>query len=128
MMLGKVEAGKVRTGRNLLALAANQAGGVRAMKTKVVAMDDAQTNGSSGDVARAANGTIHFPVTFWGQDGSCYEGMRSHVTGEVIFVESKQLVSVETEVTIRVILLNEVTVNQGAGCRQRHCDLAVSFE
>lgn len=113
MMLDKVETGQVRTGRKLLGPAANQGRGVRSIKTEVVAMDDAQTNGSSGEVARAANGTIHVPVTFWGPDGSCYEGMSPHVTGEVIFVESKQLVPVETEVTIRVTSPSEVMVNQG---------------
>jgi hypothetical protein len=76
-------------------------------------MGDAQTNRSSGEVAPAANGTNHIPVTFWGSDGSCYEGMSPHVTGEVMFVESKQLVPVETEVTIRVTSPSEGMVNQG---------------
>lgn len=113
MMVAKVDTGTVRISRKLPGLAANQGRGVRAMKPKVVAMDDAQTNRSSGEVARAVNGTNHTPVTFWGSDGTCYEGMSPHVTGEVIFVESKQLVPVETEVTIRVTSPSEGMVNQG---------------
>jgi hypothetical protein len=113
MMVDTVDTGKVRTSRKLPGLAANPGRGVRAMQTKVVAMDDAQTNRSSGEVARAANDTNHIPVTFWGSDGTCYEGKSPHVTGEVIFVESKQLVPLETEVTIRVASPSEGMVNQG---------------
>jgi hypothetical protein len=108
-----VDTGKVRTSRKLPGLAANPGRGVRAMKPKVVAMGDAQTNSSSGEVAPAANDTNHIPVTFWGSDGTCYEGKSPHVTGEVIFVESKQLVPLETEVTIRVASPSEGMVNQG---------------
>ena len=111
MVLTEVGVGKTRNDRKLTERAVSK--GVRAVAAKVVAKADAQTNRSPGNVAPAANGANHIPVTVWGPDGSCFEGMCPQVTGELIFVESKQLLPVETEVTIRFTPPNEDLVNRG---------------
>jgi len=110
-MLTEVGTNRSRNGRKLQGRAANQGRGRALIKTKVDAMNDARKNRSSREVRRAVNGTNHIPVTFWGPDGGRYEGMSPHVTGEVVFVESKRMVLVETEVTICVTPPNEVSVN-----------------
>jgi len=113
MMLTEVGVGKPRSGRKLQGQASTQSRGLCAIKAKVVAMEEEKMDRLSGKVGRVANGTNLIPVTFWGPDGSCYEGMSPHVAGEVVFVASKRLIPVDTEVTLRFTPLNEVLVNRG---------------
>lgn len=114
-MLVDVSAGKVRRGRKDVGRGAGQGRNVRAIATKAVATKDAPMNRSPGDGGCSADGMNHVPVTFWGPEGNCYEGMSPHIdiTGEVMFVESKHLVPVGTEVTVRFTPPNDVLVNRG---------------
>lgn len=125
MMLVEVGADKVRSGRKVAGRGAGQGRTVRAIANKVVATNDGPMNRRPGQVGCSANGMNHMPVTFWGPEGNCYEGMSPHIdiTGEVIFVESKHLVPVGTEVTIRFTPPNDVLVNWGVrkGTVVWHC-------
>lgn len=109
----EVGAGRARNSKKTAGRTTRQGRGVREVMNKAVAMADAKMSRPSGNVLCAANGTNHIPVTIWGPDGSCFEGMSPHVTGEIIFVESNQLVPVETEVSIRLTPSNEALANCG---------------
>lgn len=125
MMLVGVDTDKVRSGRKAVGRGASKGRNVRAIGTKVVATNNAPRNRSSGEGGCSANGMNHVPVTLWGPDGICYEGMCPHIdiTGEVIFVETKHLVPVGTEVTIRFTPPNDVLDNRGVvnGTVVWHC-------
>jgi len=75
MMLTEVGVGKTHNSRKSTGRAVKQGKGVRANTTKLIAMGDAQTNRSSGEVVRTASDANRIPVTVWGPNGSCYEGM-----------------------------------------------------
>lgn len=53
------------------------------------------------------------PVTFWGADGSCYDGAVPKMNGEVVFIESRDLVPVSSEITIRLRPQHEGEVEWG---------------
>ncbi len=113
MMLSEVGASRGRSGRKSTGRTTSHGREVRTISPKVVAMADVQGCGSSGEGGQADKVKIPIPVTFWGPDGSCYEGMSPHVSGEVIFIESEQLLPVETEVTISFTPPDDVLVNRG---------------
>ncbi len=128
MMLSEAGVAKVRNSRKGTGSTGNHGRGLRA--PKVAAAGDVRTDGPYGGGGQAANGTNLIPVTFWGPDGSCYEGMSPRVAGEVIFVESKRLIPVDTEVTIRFTLPDDVLVNRGVakGTVVWHCTLGDHFK
>jgi hypothetical protein len=130
MMLSEVGATGARNGRKSTRRTANHSSGLRAITPKVVAMAGVQKDGSSEGDGQAANSMNPIPVVFWGPDGSCYEGMSPHVAGEVIFVESKQLIPVDTEVTIRFASPDDVFVNRGVakGTVVWHCTSSDDFK
>ena len=68
--------------------------------SKVVLVDEEQTKKSK--LERDVGGAGPVSVTFWLPDGSCDEGRSCHVGGKVMFIESKRMVLVGTEVTIRL--------------------------
>ncbi|MBK5282046.1 MAG: hypothetical protein JJE16_08170 [Nitrospiraceae bacterium] len=113
MVQADVELSRGRRGRKLAGQTTKQGRGSRATASKVSVMDDGKAGASHGQGDHAVNGTNHVPVTFWVPDGSCAEGKTHHVGGEVIFIESKRVVPVGTEVTIRLISSNDALVNWG---------------
>jgi Tfp pilus assembly protein PilZ len=109
VMLAQAEVGRTRRGRKLARQITKQDGGYRGAASKVIVMDNGRTSALHGQVDRAANGTNPVSVTFWMPDGSCYEGMTRYVGGKVMFIESKRVVPVGTEVTIRLTAPNDVS-------------------
>ena len=75
-----------------------------ALAPETFAMVEVKTNGSLGQVDRAGWSASRIPVSFSVKGGSRYPGMVLNATSgqKVIFVETKQLVPVGTEVTIRL--------------------------
>jgi len=76
-------------------------------------MDNGQRSASQGRFDRTVNGATRVPVTFWMPDGSCDEGMTRHVGGEVMFIESKRIVPIGTEVTISLTTQNDAAIGEG---------------
>ena len=104
--------------------------GLRAITPKVAAAGDVRTAGLSKEGGQAAKGANSTPVMCWGPDGSCYEGMSPRAAGEVIFVESKCLIPVDTKVTIRFTPPEDVLVNRGVakGTVVWHCTSSDHFK
>lgn len=130
MMLSEAGVVKLRNSRNGTGRKGNHGWGLRAITPKAAAAGDVRTDGSSGEGGQAAKGTNPIPVMFWGPDGSCYEGMSPRAAGEVIFVESKRLIPVDTEVTIRFTPPDDVLVNRGVakGTVVWHCTSSDHFK
>ncbi|MDH4187064.1 MAG: hypothetical protein OEV08_08700 [Nitrospira sp.] len=80
--------------------------------SKSSAMGSGQGDGLRGQPDGTVTGTNRIPVTFWTPDGRCYEGMVSHVAGEALFVESKRLAPIGTEVTIRLVSPDDIWVDR----------------
>ena len=129
MKLSETGAVKVRNGRKGAGRTANQGRGLRGITAKVAAAGDVRTDGLSNGGGQAAKGANSIPVTCWGPDGSCYEGMSSRAAGEVIFVESTRLIPVNTEVTIRFTPPDDVPVNRSVakGTVVWHCTSSDHF-
>jgi hypothetical protein len=129
MMQADVELSKGRRGRKLAEKTTRQDSGSQATGSKVSVMDDGKTRTLHGHVDRAVSGRNHVPVTFWVPDGSCAEGKTHHVEGEVIFIESKQVVPVGTGVTIRITAPNDASTDWGVanGIVAWHCPTEDQF-
>jgi len=129
MMLSEAGVVKVRNGRKGRGRTSNQGRGLRAITPKVAAAGDVRTDGLSKEGGQAAKGANSIPVMYWGPDGSCYEGMSPCAADEVIFVESKRLIPVDTKVTIRFIPPEDVLVNRGVakGTVVWHCTSSDHF-
>ena len=130
MMPAEVGVTRARNGRKGTGRKTSQSRDLRAVSAKVVAMAGVERSGSSGEGGQGANATPPILVTFWGPDGSCYEGMSPHITGEVIFIESKRLIPVDSEVTIRFTAPDDVLVNRGIvkGTVVWHCTSSDDFK
>jgi len=81
--------------------------GSAAITAKVIPMDEEQTKGSQSDSSGIVGGANPVVVIFRMPDGSCGEGTTRHVGSEVMFIESKRMVPVGTEVTIRLTQSSE---------------------
>ena len=110
-MLAQAEVGRTRRGRKLPGQTTKQGGGYHGAASKVI--DNGRTGTSHGQLDRAANGTNPVLLTYWLADGSCHEGKTRHVVGEVMFIESKRVVPVGTEVTIRLTPANDASADWG---------------
>ena len=82
-----------------------------ANSSRVIAPRDEPRSGLHDRSASPVSGEARIPVTFWVPDGSCFEGVTPHVADEILFVESKQVVPVDTAVTIRIASSNDGSVN-----------------
>lgn len=51
-------------------------------------------------------------MTFWTPDGSRHMGMTPRVSGEMLFIESKQMVPVGTDITVSLASAEEQSVGQ----------------
>lgn len=72
----------------------------------------------------------HSPVTFWTLDGSCHAGTTPHMGGGVIFVESRLMVPVGTEITVSLAPVGKPSDAQelAEGTVVWHCPLGDEFE
>lgn len=129
MMQADVEMSRGRRGRKLAGKTTRHDSGSQATESKVIVMDDEKASASHGHVDRAVSGRNHVPVTFWVPDGSSAEGKTHHIEGEVIFIESKQVVPVGTGVTIRITSPNDASVDWGVanGIVAWHCPTEDQF-
>ena len=120
MLVAQTEVGRGYRERTIAGQTTKQDRGSHTTASKVIVMEDGKT---PGQVHRAVRGTKHVPVTFWVPDGSCAAGKTHHIGDEVIFIESKRVVPVDTEVAIRLNPANEVLVNWGVanGTVVSHC-------
>lgn len=85
----------------------------RANSSRVIAPGDEPRSGLHDRSASPVSGAARIPVTFWVPDGSCYEGVTPHIADEILFVESKQVLPIDTAVTIRIALPNDGPGNWG---------------
>ena len=112
-MLAQAEVGRTRRRRKPAVQTTNHDGGSGGAASKVVVMDNGRTSASHSRVDCTVNGTNPVGVKYWVPDGSCYEGKTRHVGGQVVFIESKRVVPVGTEVTIRLTLPDDISADWG---------------
>jgi hypothetical protein len=115
MMLTQSEVGSGRQarGRRLAGEKAKQGSDFLAHTAHVTTMNDVKVGASVDPADCAARGTKPMAVTFWMPDGTCDEGKTRHIGSEVMFIESKRMVPVGTEVTVRLTQPNEAAADWG---------------
>ena len=73
---------------------------------------------------------MHSLVTFWTPDGSRHAGMAPRVNGEMIFIESKRMVPVDTDITVSLAPVEKQSDGQelAEGTVVWHCPRPDQFE
>jgi hypothetical protein len=100
MTLVQHEVAGQRSNKKRSARRALERGGEVAVNSESRVIGGSRSDYSPGLRNRTAQ--MQVPVTYWMPDGTCGEGVAPRVEGEVIFIESEQLVPSGTELTIRL--------------------------
>ncbi|WP_455388770.1 hypothetical protein [Petrachloros mirabilis] len=101
-MLGRDEVSRGRKARKLAGRTAKSGNRVTGINSSPLAVEGEQRANFLAREAREFGEPIRNAVTFWIPDGSCHEGVVFHRGHGVVFVESKRMVPVGTDVTIRL--------------------------
>lgn len=107
MMLTQAKVGGGREERGPAGRTTKGRTGSAATTAKVIPMDGKYTKGPQSDPSGIVGGANPVVVIFRMRDGSCGEGITRHVGSDAMFIESKRMVPVGTEVTIRLTQSNE---------------------
>lgn len=102
MMLGRAEVSTGRKARRLVGRTVKSGSEVHGITSLPVAVERKQMMNFPVQEACEIGESIRNAVTFWIPDGSCHEGVVFHRGHGVVFVESKRMVPVGAEVTIRL--------------------------
>jgi hypothetical protein len=100
--LGRDEVNRGRKAGKLVGRTAKSGSGVPGINSSPVPPGGEQRMNFPAQEARGIGEPSRIAVTFWIPDGSCHEGVVLHRGDGMVFVESKRMVPVGTEVTIRL--------------------------
>jgi len=77
----------------------------------------------------SAHSGEHGPVTFWTPDGIHHAGKTPRVNGDFLFIESKQMVPIGTDITVCLAPVEELSAGEeiAEGTVVWHCPLGDEF-
>lgn len=129
-MLGRDEVRRGRKVRKLVGRTAKSGSGLPVIDSPPIAVKGEERMNFPAQEARGIGELSRKAGTFWIPDGSCHEGVVFHRGHGVVFVESKRMVPVGTDVTIRLRSPEDDSTDCGVveGTVVWHCPVADDFK